>query len=210
MKNRVAVFIDAGYLTKVLEEYYKPKIDYYKLVNWSCEKEELLRAYYYDCPPYQSANPTQEEREKMSKKQSFFAALESNPRFTLRQGRLELRGYDDKGKPIFAQKKTDLQLGIDVARIVTKKQVEVVVIISGDSDFVPLVQFAQREGAIVRLVHGPKNSYHRELWKIVDERKEITEELLYQIKLQKKPPSTKKVASLIFPDPLSKRQGVFC
>ena len=209
MGNRVAVFIDAGYLTKVLEEYHKPKIDYYKLVSWSCEKEELLRAYYYDCPPYQAANPTQEEREKMSKKQSFFAALESKPRFTLRQGRLELRGYDDKGKPIFAQKKTDLQLGIDVARIVTKKQAEVVVIISGDSDFVPLVQFAQQEGAIVRLVHGPKNSYHRELWKIVDERKEITEEILCKIKLEK-PSSTKKMVSLIFPDPFIKRQGVFC
>ena len=210
MINRVAVFIDAGYLTKVLEEYYKPKIDYYKLVNWACEKEELLRAYYYDCPPYQSANPTPEEREKMSKKQNFFAALESNPRFTLRQGRLELRGYNDKGKPILAQKKTDLQLGIDVARIVTEKQAGVVAIISGDSDFIPLVQFAQQKGVIVRLIHGPKNSYHRELWKKVDERKEITEELLYQIKLQKKPSSIKKMVSLISPDPLSKRQGVFC
>ena len=210
MKNRVAVFIDAGYLTKVLEEYYKPKIDYYKLVNWSCEKEELLRAYYYDCPPYQSPNPTPEESEKMSKKQSFFAALESSPRFTLRQGRLEPRGYDDKGKRIFAQKRIDSQLGVDMASIVTKKQAEIVVIISGDSDFVPFVQFAQQEGAIVRLVHGPKNSYHRELWKIVDERKEITEELLHQIKLQKKPSSIKKMVSLISPDPFSKRQGVFC
>jgi len=185
MTNRAAVFIDAGYLVKVLKEFnLLKKINYHQLVTWACGEDNLLRTYYYDCLPYQSPIPTEKEKDQMSKAQRFFAALESGDRFTIRQGRLELRGYDDKGSPIFAQKRIDLQLGIDMVSLIVKRQVEVVLIITGDSDFVPAVQFAQQEGVIVRLVHGPKKTYHRELWRVVDERKEITEELLYKIQLQ--------------------------
>jgi len=57
----VVVFIDAGYIIKTLEnESDKPKVDYEKVVkevvNKFDEDVNLLRTYFYDCPPHQIVN----------------------------------------------------------------------------------------------------------------------------------------------------------
>lgn len=44
------------------------------------------------------------------------------------------------------QKGVDMKIGIDIASIAYKKQVEKIVLISGDSDFVPAAKLARREG----------------------------------------------------------------
>lgn len=52
-----AVFIDGGYIDKVLQfEHAGVRIDYSKLVRQMVQPDELLRAYYYHCLPYQG-NP---------------------------------------------------------------------------------------------------------------------------------------------------------
>lgn len=44
------------------------------------------------------------------------------------------------------QKGVDMKLGIDIASLAYKKQVDKIVLISGDSDFVPAAKMARREG----------------------------------------------------------------
>ncbi len=44
------------------------------------------------------------------------------------------------------QKGVDMKIGIDIASLAYKKQVEQIVLISGDSDFVPAAKLARREG----------------------------------------------------------------
>lgn len=44
------------------------------------------------------------------------------------------------------QKGVDMKLGIDIASLAYKKQVERMILISGDSDFVPAAKLARREG----------------------------------------------------------------
>lgn len=44
------------------------------------------------------------------------------------------------------QKGVDIKIGIDIASIAYKKQVDQIVLISGDSDFVPAAKLARREG----------------------------------------------------------------
>ncbi|MDI6869760.1 MAG: NYN domain-containing protein [Bacillota bacterium] len=161
-------------LSKMLKAFGAPRIDYHKLVQWACAGDALFRAYYYDCLPHQSADPTKEESERVSKAQRFFSALQDGPRFTVRLGRLEYRGTDDRGSPLFVQKRVDLQLGLDIASVVAKDRVATIAIVSGDSDLIPAVQFADEAAVIVRLVHGPERTYHRELWKLADERQELT------------------------------------
>lgn len=46
----------------------------------------------------------------------------------------------------FEQKGVDMRIGIDIASLSYKKQVEQIVLISGDSDFVPAAKLARREG----------------------------------------------------------------
>lgn len=44
------------------------------------------------------------------------------------------------------QKGVDMKIGLDIASLSFKKQVDQIVLISGDSDFVPAAKLARREG----------------------------------------------------------------
>ena len=44
------------------------------------------------------------------------------------------------------QKGVDMKLGIDISSLAYKKQVDQIILISGDSDFVPAAKLARREG----------------------------------------------------------------
>jgi uncharacterized LabA/DUF88 family protein len=180
--DKVAVLIDAGYVRSVLKKHFhEARIDYGELAAWACQKDELFRAYYYDCLPYQSRSPTPEERDKISKAQSFFSALRRLRRFTVREGRLEFRGVDDEGHPVFEQKRVDLQIGLDIATLALRERIHVFAIISGDSDIIPAVTYAKDLGVLIRLVHGPLRTYHTELWDLADERLEITSEVVIDL-----------------------------
>lgn len=174
-----AVLIDGGYLANILKKYFsRPRVDHEAFAKWVCQGEDLFRVYYYDCLPYQSRPATLEQSQMLSKAQSFFDALKSLRRFTVREGRLEFRGVDDKGNPVFQQKRVDLQIGLDIATLSLRDRVSVISLVSGDSDLIPAVQFAKENGIIVRLVHGPKQTYHIDLWRQADERLEITQGII--------------------------------
>lgn len=177
--GRIAIFIDGGYMANILQRYFnKFPIDYQKFAKWIAGDLDLLRVYYYDCLPYQSARPSPEESQRVSNKQRFFNALNKLPCFQVRQGRVEFRGLNEDGLPIFEQKRVDLLLGIDLTLLATKQRITHAAIVSGDSDLLPVVEVAKAEGVVVCLVHGPRGTYHDELWMEVDERKEITKDVL--------------------------------
>lgn len=48
--------------------------------------------------------------------------------------------------PSIKQKGVDMKIGMDIASLAYKKQVEQIVLIAGDSDFVPAAKLARREG----------------------------------------------------------------
>ncbi len=46
----------------------------------------------------------------------------------------------------FSQKGVDMKIGIDISSLALKKQVDQIILIAGDSDFVPAAKLARREG----------------------------------------------------------------
>jgi len=181
--GRTAVFIDGAYVDYVLKhEFGCASIDYAKLVDEIAQGTELLRTYYYHCLPYQSSPATLEERERFSRKEKFFAALRRLPRFEVRLGKLEYRGVNQQGEPIFEQKRVDILLGVDLAVLSAKRAISDAILVTGDSDLLPAIACAKDEGVLVRLPHGcdPKH-YHRELWDNCDDRCEITPDLISRI-----------------------------
>ena len=46
----------------------------------------------------------------------------------------------------FAQKGVDMKIGLDISSLAYKKQVDQIILIAGDSDFVPAAKLARREG----------------------------------------------------------------
>ncbi len=180
---RIAIFIDGAYLLYTLrEEFESPKIDYSLLATKIAGNRELLRAYLYDCLPYQSPKPTQEENERFSRRQRFFSRLQRNPRFQVRLGRLEFRGSAQDGSRIFQQKRVDILLGIDLALLAAKHQITDAALLAGDSDFLPAVEVAKAEGVVVHLFHGQRP--HKDLYEACDERTQITQALIDAIRIE--------------------------
>jgi len=55
--------------------------------------------------------------------------------------------------PNVEQKGVDLRIGLDIARLALREMVEIIVVVTGDSDLVPAFRFARREGIRVYLDH---------------------------------------------------------
>lgn len=179
-----AVFLDGGYLEKVLTiDFGQPKIDMEKLALELAKPEELLRAYYYHCPPFQSTLPTPEEKERYARSHRFFTALSYIPRFEVRKGRLAFRGINQAGEKIFIQKRIDCMIGVDMAMLAGKERITSVALLSGDSDLIPAVEAVKREGVVVKLWHGStKNtSPGQDLIQLSDLRFPINQEFVNKI-----------------------------
>lgn len=60
-------------------------------------------------------------------------------------------------RPVINQKGVDMRIGMDIASLTLKRLIDVIVLVTGDSDFVPAMKFARREGAqlfLAPLGHG--------------------------------------------------------
>lgn len=137
---------------------------------------DLYRIFYYDCPPLdiQLFQPLSGKtiNLKGSKQYKwmveFIKCLYSKRKVAVRLGKLGKDAQyilkyeavkklvskkitvDDLTENDFQctvqQKGVDMRIGIDIASLAFKKQVDQIVLISGDSDFVPAAKLARREG----------------------------------------------------------------
>ena len=140
------------------------------------EKYHLYRIIYYDCEPFDKRfhNPITNKPIDFSKtpqykfQKLFFEELRKKRKIALRLGVLEggknwmitpqktkdlftkKIGLDDLTENDvqlnFRQKQVDLKIGLDIASLALKKQVQQIILVSGDSDFVPAAKMARREG----------------------------------------------------------------
>lgn len=140
------------------------------------ESYDLYRIFYYDCLPYDKKqhNPITGKAIDFAKtdqfkfQYAFFEELKKKRKIALRLGVLEDRNRwiikpsktkelltkkiaiddltEDDVQFDFNQKMVDIKIGLDIASITLKKQVDQIVLVSGDSDFVPAAKLARREG----------------------------------------------------------------
>ncbi|MDH7508615.1 MAG: NYN domain-containing protein [Methanomassiliicoccales archaeon] len=144
----MAVFIDNGYFSKVLkQDFGQPRIDYERFSDILCGDDDRFRTYVYDCPPYQSSIPTDEERQRKSQADKFFHSLQQLSRFVVRLGKL--RKIDGRGG--FEQKGVDVLLSIDLVSLSSTRIFTKAILVTGDSDFVPAICMARETGVLVEL-----------------------------------------------------------
>ena len=143
------------------------------------DSPELHRIFFYDCPPLTKKmhqpvskaavdwSKTPESRRRLA----IHEELRSTRKIALRLGRLN-EASDWRLRPASAkrliaqpgmaltdadfeidtkQKGVDMRLGLDVAAMAFKKQVDQIVLVAGDADFVPATKLARREGIDVVL-----------------------------------------------------------
>ena len=174
--DKAAVFIDAGYFSKVLDALSRPRIDFSKFSDVLCTRAnaERLRTYYYDCMPYQSSEATESERKRFAAKDKFIARLNLLPRFAVRLGKLSY------AEGIFKQKRVDNFLTADLVKLSWRGIIQKAILITGDSDFVPAIREAKEAGVITQIYYlkSKNTSVHDELLSVADEYFEITKDII--------------------------------
>jgi uncharacterized LabA/DUF88 family protein len=177
---RTAVFIDGAHLSKTLRNAYgSAPVAYDKLATIVAGDSELMRTYYYDALPYLPEQPTEEELHRYGQRERFFRALRSLSRFVVREGRVARCWDPERRAYVYRQKRVDLSLCADLVRLASKGRIDVAVLVTGDSDFVPAVEMAKEEGVQVRLLHSPDpRETHRDLLAAVDERIVLDAEMI--------------------------------
>jgi uncharacterized LabA/DUF88 family protein len=139
--SKTAVFIDNAYLIRLKNYFFKSKIKYSlrvfieNILNKSSLTAEKI--FLYDAPPYQSPKPDSKEK---SMKESYdeFIQRFKNEGIIVREGRTQRLKAGNSF--VYKQKGVDMLLGIDAVGV-TKElpQIKKIVLLTGDSDFVPVV-----------------------------------------------------------------------
>lgn len=76
-----------------------------------------------------------------------FWTIKPDAQRRLINGRIQVSDLKDEDfSPNLRQKGVDMRIGLDIASITLKKQASIIVLVSGDSDFVPAARLARREG----------------------------------------------------------------
>lgn len=169
---RAAIFIDGGYLLKQVKNH-RVDPDYERLADFFLEPLrtsvplDLMRCYFYYCPPWTSDKPTEDEKRRTEAYEEFVEEIESIDRWALRQGKLEKR-FDGK-KEYFEQKRVDVLLSCDLVRHAAAGHIQHAVLIAGDSDFIPAVEAAKESGVTLTLFTGDFKTVHNDLIILADE-----------------------------------------
>lgn len=186
--ERSAVFIDGAYLRKLSQNAFQgARFDFRKMTDVMTETTRLFRAFYYDCPPYKSDPPTEDEIAAARGFDSFRRSLEALERFHVRLGKLARVGQGHDGRPMLVQKRVDLMLGMDMVDLAVSGMVDVVILLAGDSDFLPAIEKVKSRNVLTYLWHGPRglpphNTVHDDLWFACDERFEITQDIMEEVR----------------------------
>jgi len=167
MPERAAVFIDGGYLDKVLYNLGRLRPDYLRFSDKVCRGTERFRTYYYHCMPHQSNPPTEDERGRYASMDRFVHSLRRLTRFEVALGRLQRIDGD------YRQKGIDTLLSIDLVELAATGQIAKAILVTGDSDFVPAIKRAKAKGVIVDLFYSPATGLHTELFEVCDDRVQL-------------------------------------
>ena len=129
--HRIGVFVDVSNMYHSAKNLYKSRVNFRELLKLVTAGRQLVRAIAYVVK-----SDTEEEK-------AFFDALEK-------------AGYELKSKDLQVfpggMKKGDWDVAIAVDAISLSKQLDVVVLVSGDGDYEPLVEYLKFSGLIVEVV----------------------------------------------------------
>lgn len=130
-EQRVSIFIDAQNLYHSAKHLYKARVNFQEILRVAVSQRKLIRAFGYVV------------RTKTGEEKPFFEAL-------TKLG-IEMR-IRDLQEFFGGLKKADWDVGIVIDAIRTAPSVDVIVLVSGDGDFIPLVEYLKNQGKRVEVI----------------------------------------------------------
>jgi len=129
--QRVAVFIDTQNMYHSAKHLFGGRVNFGAVVDAAVGERHLIRAIAYVA------------KSKTGEEQAFFDAL-------LQSG-IELK-IKDVQEFASGQKKADWDVGMTIDAIGISPRVDVVILVTGDGDFVPLVEYLHSHGVMCEVV----------------------------------------------------------
>ncbi len=173
LTDNTAVFIDGAYLDKLLAGPLavgdRPLLLDMKRLPALLAGAKPWRTFYYHAFPHVSDPPEPAEYAARERKAKFVGFLAREPRWVIREGVVERRGGHRPGDWVYEQKRSDVQLAVDLVRLAWRGEIARAVILAGDSDFVPAVEDAKAAGVRVAVRAWP-GTIHDDLLKSVGDR----------------------------------------
>ena len=130
-EQRVSVFIDAQNLYHSAKNLYKARVNFKEILKTAVAQRKLIRAFGYVV------------RTKTGEEKPFFEALTNLGIETRIRDLQEFFG---------GAKKADWDVGIVIDAVRTAPGADAMVIISGDGDFIPLVEYLKNQGKRVEVI----------------------------------------------------------
>ncbi len=129
--QRVAVFLDVQNLYHSAKHLYDARVDFNRVINKAVSKRNLIRALAYVI------------RTKTGEEKAFFEALTSLG--------IEIR-VKDLQEFHGGLKKADWDVGLAIDAVRISSDVDAVTLVTGDGDFVPLVEYLKNKGKRVEVL----------------------------------------------------------
>ena len=145
--QRVAVLMDVQNLYHSARAIYQKRVNFKELLDTSVGQRQLIRAFAYVV------------RTKTGEEKPFFEALTNLG--------IEIR-VKDLQEYYGGMKKADWDVGIAVDAIKTSEIVDVIILASGDGDYVPLVEYLKNQGRRVEVMAFGKSTSSK-LREVADE-----------------------------------------
>ena len=130
-EQRVAVFIDVQNMYHSARNLYNARVNFKEVVKEAVASRKLIRAFAYVV------------RTKTGEEKAFFEALEKSG--------IEIR-VKDLQEFYGGAKKADWDVGMALDAVRTSEIVDALVIVSGDGDFLPLVEYLKGKGRRVEVM----------------------------------------------------------
>ena len=130
-EQRVGVFIDVQNLYYSAKNLYQAKVDFGKVLKEAVGPRKLIRAFAYVI------------QAQLPEEKKFFAALDA-------------QGFEVKMKDlqifVTGDKKGDWDVGLTIDAIKVAPQLDVIVFVTGDGDYVPAIEYLQYHGTQVEVI----------------------------------------------------------
>ncbi|MDD5341778.1 MAG: NYN domain-containing protein [Patescibacteria group bacterium] len=134
--QRVGVFVDIQNMYYSAKNIYNSKVNFGEILKTAIAGRKLIRAIAYVI------------RAEAPDEQSFFGAL-SKQGFEVRMKDLQVF--------LGGQKKGDWDVGVAIDAIRLSSKLDVVVLVSGDGDFIPMVEYLKNTGQQVEVIAFQKS-----------------------------------------------------
>lgn len=168
--QRVGVFVDVGNMYHSAKNLHKANVNFKEVLRDAVDGRQLVRAIAYVV------------QSKSTEEEGFFGAL-SKQGFEVKMKDLQIF--------IGGAKKGDWDVGLSIDAIKMANKLDSIVLVSGDGDYIPLVQYLQENKGCLVEVMGFRETTSSNLIEIADDFTDLSQEkYLIKSRRYKKGPKT--------------------